>query len=159
VYAYDRTSSIIHATVKFTDLSPNIVFDQNKITLKTLIELVAEKLAEDQMKSKDKVIKNPFSDVDALRGSLPVPTTISEKMIVVKPNSTNKQTAIELSNLTNRNPNQDEQWFDTTNNLFDLFECSICCETLISHDAYQLLPCMYFHISTNFNYLFSSKKT
>jgi len=141
IYTYSRTSSMINATLKFSDLPPNLVFDKNQITLEKLIELISNKLDENQLKPEIKSSQMSRINVDALRGSLPLPLTISQKMLLVQPNSTDKQTALEIENRTNKN--QDEQWFDTTKTLYEISECSICCETLSSNDAYQLLPCMY----------------
>jgi len=142
IYIYSRTSSMVNAILKFTNLPPNIVFDKNQITLEKLIELISNKLDENQLKSEIKSSQMSYINVDALRGSLPLPITISQEMVLVKPNSTDKQTALEIENRINKN--QDEQlWFDTTKTLYEIFECSICCETLSSNDAYQILPCMY----------------
>jgi hypothetical protein len=144
IYTYSRTSSMINVILKFTDLRPNISVNQNEITLEKLIELISNKLDEDQIKPENKSIKYSRIDIDALRGSLPLPINISEKLLLVKPNSTDKQTALETENLINGNKIQYEQWFDTTKTPTEIFECSICCETLTSTDAYQLLPCMFF---------------
>jgi hypothetical protein len=95
------------------------------------------------MEIENESTKKSRVDVDALRGSLPVPIHISQNMLLVKPHSTDKQTAL---NLIPNQQNQEEQWFDTTKNQYEMFECSICCEVLTSNDAYQLLPCMF---STN----------
>ena len=80
--------------------------------------------------------------MNALRGSLPLPTSISRNMLLVKPNSTDRQTALETENLIEKNQNHVEQWFDIIKNQYEMFECSICCEIITSNDAYQLLPCM-----------------
>jgi hypothetical protein len=146
VYTYCRTSSIINATVKFTDLPPNFLFRQDEITLEKLIELVSKNLDEYQIKPVNQPITTNSNYVDSLRGSLPLSTEISQYMLLVRPNSTDKQTALQIENITDHNKKQEqesEQWFDTTNDEYEMLECSVCCETLITNDAYQLLPCMY----------------
>jgi hypothetical protein len=82
-------------------------------------------------------------DVDALRGSLPMPINISQNMLLVKPHSIDRQRALEKENLIPNQQTQGEQWFDTTKTQYEMLECSICCEILTSNDAYQLLPCMF----------------
>jgi hypothetical protein len=143
VYTYSRTSSMISATLKFSDRPPNIILNKNEITLEQLIEVISKKLDEYQINSNNTSTKHIRIDVDALRGSLPLPMSITQHMVLVRPNSTDKQTALQVENLTDHNKNQQEQWFDTINDEYDMLECSICCETLTTNDAYQLLPCMY----------------
>ncbi|CAF3945242.1 unnamed protein product, partial [Rotaria sp. Silwood1] len=58
----------------------------------------------------------------------------------VRPKSTNKLTALKNENLINHNQKQQEQWYDTTDDEYEILECSICCDTLTTNDAYQLLP-------------------
>jgi len=154
IYTYCRQSSMINVTIKFTDLSENRIVNENKITLEKLIEFISEKLNEDQIKEKTKSIQRFRIDVDALRGSLPLPISISQKMLLVKPNSTDKQTALKNENLINENKNQYEQWFDTTKIQYQIFDCSICCEALTPNDIYQLLPCMYFYFLKKKNNFF-----
>ncbi|CAF1307476.1 unnamed protein product [Rotaria sordida] len=145
IYTYCRTSSTIKAILKFTDLPPNIIFNTKEITLEKLIELISNKLDENQIELNVKPTNNSRIDVDALRGSLPLPINITQKMILVRPNSTDKQTALKNENLiNNNNKNQQEQWYNTiddANDEYQIFECSICCDTLSTNDAYQLLPC------------------
>lgn len=143
IYTYSRESSMINVTIKFTDSSPNIVINRNEITLEKLIQLISDKLDENKINSKNQLIQMSRLDVDALRGSLPLPLSISGKMLLVTPKSTDKQTAIENENLVNENKTQQEQWFDTTKTSSELIDCSICCESLTSTDAYQILPCMF----------------
>ena len=149
VYTFCRTSSMINATLKFTDLPPNIIFNKKEITLEYLVELVSKKLDEYQTDSTNQSTKYIRYDVDALRGSLPLPLAITRNMILVQPNSIDKQTALQHENLTTNNKTQQEQWFDIINDEYDMLECSICCETLTTNDAYQLLPCMYSFLKLN----------
>jgi hypothetical protein len=150
IYTFCRTSSMINATLKFTDLPPNIIFNKKEITLEHLIELVSKKLDEYQTNASNKSTKYIRFDVDALRGSLPLPLAITRNMILVQPNSIDKQTALQQENLTTNNKTQQEQqWFDIINDEYDMLECSICCETLTTNDAYQLLPCTYSFLKLN----------
>ncbi len=151
IYTYCRTSSIVNATLKFTGLSPNLIFDKNKITLKKLIELVSNKLDESQIDPLNKSTVNTRIDTDALRGSLPLSMNISQNMLLVRPKSTDKQTALKIENLNIDNQYQQEQWFDTTKDEYEMLECQICCEILTVNDACQLLPCMYLYFLKNFN--------
>ncbi len=154
-YTYCQASSMVNATVKFANLPPSICFNQNQmICLKEFIEIISRKLDEYQIELENEPIKKTLLDVDALRGSLPIPITISQNMLLVKPHSTDKQTALETENLISNHQNQVEQWFDTTKNQYDMFECSICCEVLTSNDAYQLLPCMFQTNSHQNNHFF-----
>ncbi|CAF4221288.1 unnamed protein product [Rotaria sp. Silwood2] len=141
IYTYCRKSSTVEAKLKFIDLPPNIIFNAKEITLKKLIELVSNKLDENQVDLNSKPTENTRIDVDALRGSLPLPLHITQKMILVRPNSTDKLTALKNENLTNDNKDQQERWYDTTGDEYEILECSICCDTLTSYDACQLLPC------------------
>jgi hypothetical protein len=154
IYTYSQTSSMVNATIKFANLLPNISFNQNQIILKEFIEIISKKFDDYQMEIENESTKNSRVDVDALRGSLPVPIHISQNMLLVKPHSTDKQTAL---NLIPNQQNQEEQWFDTTKNQYEMFECSICCEVLTSNDAYQLLPCMFSTNSSRNDYFFFCK--
>ncbi|CAF3624713.1 unnamed protein product [Rotaria sp. Silwood1] len=141
IYTYCRKSSTVEAVLKFTDLPPNITFNAKEITLEKLIELISNKLDENQIEQNNKLTNNTRIDVDALRGSLPLPLNITQQMILVRPKSTNKLTALKNENLINHNQKQQEQWYDTTDDEYEILECSICCDTLTTNDAYQLLPC------------------
>ena len=145
IYTYCRKSSTIEVTIKYVDQSPDIFFTNNEITLKKLIELMSEKLNEYQMESKTKSTTMTYLDVDALRGSLPLPLSVTEKMILVRPNSTDKLTVVAKENLNSTDENSQEQWFNTTHNEYETVECSICCDTLTVNEAYRILPCMYFY--------------
>ena len=144
-YSYCRISSTIEAIIKFADPPPNIAFNKNDITLNKLIELISKKLDEYQTEQKSSSVTMNHLNVDALRGSLPLPLTITKNMILVRPNSTDKLTALKNENLIEENSKQQEQWYDIPSHLSDALECSICCDTLTSNDTYQLLPCMYFY--------------
>jgi hypothetical protein len=72
-------------------------------------------------------------------------------MLLVRPKSTDKQTALKIENLNIDNQYQQEQWFDTTKDEYEMLECQICCEILTVNDACQLLPCMYLYFLKNFN--------
>ena len=145
VYTYCRTSSKVNATLKFADPRPKLIFDKNQKTLEILIEYISNKLDESQINVLNKSPVNTRIDVDALRGSLPLPINISQNMLLVRPNSTDKQTALQIENINIHNAKQQEQWFDTTKDEYEMVECSVCCEILTVKDACQLLPCKYFY--------------
>jgi hypothetical protein len=151
IYTYCRTSSVVNATLKFTGLRPKLTFDKNEITLKKLIELVSNKLDENQIDPLNKSTVNTRIDTDALRGSLPLSINISQNMLLVRPKSTDKSTALKIENINIDNPNQQEQWFDTTKDEYEMLECQICCEILTLNDACQLLPCMYLYFVNLYN--------
>lgn len=154
LYTFDPISSSVRVTLKYTNPPAHISLDQNSITLNELIELISQRLEEEEVSTlKIESVQTNRRDVNDLRGSLPVPLTISQLMLLVKPNSTDKQNALKCENLVDNTPNQIEQWFDTSKNQYEMFECSICCEALTSDDVYQLLPCtfkMNFHRSNHF---------
>ena len=148
VYSYCRTSSTVSATLKFTSLPPNIPIRGYQGTQVTLIDLVSDKIDTSESPSASKVATKTRVDVDALRGSLPLPVTITNNMLLVRPHATDKQTALHMEHLvasTEREVNS-EEWFDTVDSDYEMLECSICCETLTNQDAYQLLPCMYWDL-------------
>ncbi|CAM4852693.1 unnamed protein product [Rotaria socialis] len=142
-YSYCRTSSTIEAILKFADLPPNIAFNKNDITLNKLIELTSKKLDEYQTEQKSPSVTINHSNVDALRGSLPLPLTITQNMILVRPNSTDKLIALKNENLIEENCKQQEQWYNTLSHFSETLECSICCDPLTFNETYQLLPCLH----------------
>lgn len=143
LYTFDPTSSSIKAILKYIDPPAHISVDQTTITLNQLIELISETLDKDASTIKMTPVRTNRIDTNDLRGSLPVSSSISQNMILVKPNATDKQQALEDENLVDHISNEIEQWFHPTKNQYDMFECSICCEVLTSDDVYQLLPCTF----------------
>ncbi|UJR14052.1 hypothetical protein I4U23_001049 [Adineta vaga] len=142
IYTYDRTSSTINVTVKYTDVCPKILFDQKTITLAELTELVSRKLDEYSIEIDKKSISNNSQiHVDDLRGSLPLPMHILRRMLLVQPHSTDKQKALQNEHINTNQKQTTIQWFDTLHNEYDMLECSICCDVLTANDACQLLPC------------------
>ena len=153
LYTFDPTSLSVRTILKYTNPPAHISVDQNSITLNELIELISQRLEEDVSTLKMESAQINRFDVNDLRGSLPVPLAISQNMLLVKPNSTDKQKALKCENLADNTPDQIEQWFNTSKNQYEMFECSICCEVLTSDDVYQLLPCtfkMNFHRFNHF---------
>lgn len=145
VYTYCRTASTVTATLKFTGLPPNILIRENRETPATLIDLVSTKIDEYESVWNDTPAVKFRLDVDALRGSLPLPLTVTKNMLLVRPHATDKQTALRMEQLVDNGLRGDngEQWFDTIDGDYEMLECSICCEALTTQDAFQLLPCMY----------------
>lgn len=143
IYTYQQTTSLVQATLKYADSATNISVKQNPITLDELVELISKKLDEDSLAIKEKSGKTGRTDVNALRGSLPLPLSISRDMLLVTPTSKDRQTALKNENLFDHTPDQLEQWFDTTNKQYEMFECAICCEVLTADDVHELLPCMF----------------
>lgn len=145
LYMYCRTSSTIEVILKFFDQSPNIILNTNEITLEKLIKTISNRLDESQTQVTSKSANRTRLDVDALRGSLPLPLSITQRMILVQPNSIDKNTALRNENLSDANKEQQQQWYNTVNDVNEMLECAICFDTLSRSDAYRLLPCMYFH--------------
>ena len=143
IYTYQQTSSLVQATLKYADLPANIRVNPKPVTLDELVELISKKLDEQSLAVKRESPVTVRTDVNALRGSLPVPPTISKQMVLVTPSSKDRQTALATENLRDNTPNQIEHWYDTTKNEYEMFECAICCEVLTTDDVYQLLPCMF----------------
>lgn len=144
VYSYSRVSNQIEVRLKFADQQhPLISFKQNENTCSKLAEQIAAKLNEnEQINKKNQSNDNHRLHVDALRGSLPVSVFLAKEMVLVQPNSTDKQTALQKENLIQTNELLDEnQWFDTRQSQNQTSDCSICCESLTFETAYELLPC------------------
>ena len=146
LYSYSPRSSEIDITVKFTGLPPNIVVPSTAKSLISIVDLISRKLDEYQCESKTPVTK-PFNpnDVDALRGSLPLPRTLTGNMVLVRPHSTDKQTALHLEHLDG---DVDRPKFSIEPSS-STAECSICCDDLSADEVYRLLPCKFRPISSN----------
>ncbi|CAF1120532.1 unnamed protein product [Adineta steineri] len=141
IYTYDRQSSKVNVTLKYTGIRPKFSYSTSKITLEEFIQIISENLDENSIGIMTKSFRNTRFDVDELRGSLPLPMTILQNMLLTQPNSTDKQKIIEKENIHIHEKDQEEQWFNTTKTISDSLECSICCETLTTNNACQLLPC------------------
>ena len=74
IYAYRRSSSTIEVVLKYIDSPSKIHLNTNNITLQELIESLSEILDEDQ---KNTIAKSTRTDVDGLRGSLPLPSEVT----------------------------------------------------------------------------------
>lgn len=143
IYSFLRKSSTVDVMLKFIDLSPNIVFDKKETTLDQLVQLISKKLDEYQIEKQKSSTTAKLPDVDALRGSLPLPLEITKTMILVRPKSTDKLTALKDENLIDNEHKQSQDiWYNTITDSSKTFECSICCDTLTSNETYQILPCM-----------------
>ena len=135
LYSYFPRSSSIDVTVKFSKSSPKLNLSSNFNSLTSIVDWMWKKLDEYQCESKQTTFfhVNP-KDVDALRGSLPLPRAVTENLVLVRPNSTDKETALLSENL-----NEFERFsIEKTSSSAD---CSICCETLSSDEVFRLLPC------------------
>ncbi|CAF0826977.1 unnamed protein product [Adineta steineri] len=67
--------------------------------IKEFIQIISDKLDENSIGIMTKSFRNTRFDVDELRGSLPLPTTILQNMLLTQPNSTDKQKIIEKENI------------------------------------------------------------
>ena len=143
VYSYSPSTSTVDVTLNFTgELPPHLLLPTKDLSLQSLIEYISKKLNEYQIESKVSH-STKHTDVDALRGSLPLPINITANMLLVRPHATDKQTALHREHVLD--PSDETQiWFNTIESSDQMdFECSICCEMLTKNEIYRLLPCMY----------------
>jgi hypothetical protein len=144
IYAYQRVSHSIDVTLKFTESCPAITVDKQMHTLDAIIELVSNRMHMYENTPKKTPIMTKSGNVDDLRGSLPLPRELTQTMVLVRPHSTDKYTALREQSIMHTIDEHDpsKAWFTIDYDNCDTLECAVCCETLPMTGAYQLLPCM-----------------
>lgn len=151
VYTYCRASSTVKVTTKYTGVCPALKFDKSTVTLETFVPLVSQMLDASSGGSDNKRKAARDYKVDDLRGSLPVSTNIQQRMLLVQPSSTDRETALHNERILVDKNSSTGQWFDTTSNECEMLECAVCCDVLTANDAHQLLPCTCLSLSLHPN--------
>ena len=132
VYHYCRSSSCVNVTIKFSSTSPPTMTVDNAC-LEAVVNAMERWISNEQT---IEMTKKASSNRKEVYGSFPLPLAVTEKMLIARSQSCEQQTAFLHEEATH----DQQQWFNTVVD-YELIDCPICCESLSTKNAFQLLPC------------------
>lgn len=147
IYQYSRSSSAIQVILKTSDaytLNMDLnIMDVNLSGLVNRIHVLLNNALNEEIESNSNF--KIFNFCEDLRGSLPLPPFIATKLLIVRPNSTQKETAIIREGLLENieSVNKYDLPYPMIERTESDFECSICCEALADLKAFHILPCKF----------------